>query len=54
VLVQELRRLGDTAVAEDDRAPGIPPYEVAVHPYASVRGFLTGLSFGSTSARRCS
>ena len=54
VLAQQLRGLRDPVVAEDDRAAGVPPDEVPVHSPESVRGFLTGLRLGSTSARMCS
>ena len=32
VLSEQLRGVGDSAVAKDDRAPGVPPDEVAAHP----------------------
>ena len=54
VLGEQLRRVLDAAGAEDDRAAGVPPDEVAVHPAEAVRGLTTGRRFGSTSARRCS
>ena len=37
---QQLRRLSDPVAAEDDRAAGVAPDEVAVHSPSRVRGFL--------------
>jgi hypothetical protein len=52
--MEELRRLPDAIVAEDDDPAGVSPDEVSVHPVPATRGLTTWRRFGSTSARRCS
>ena len=52
--LDQLRRPLQPVGAEDDGSAGVLPDEVAAHYSGSERGFLTGLRFGSTSARRCS
>ncbi len=54
VLTEELRRLAEPVVVEEDDPPGVPPDEVSVHSARAPRGLTTGRRFGSTSARRCS